>query len=126
MSSKLSKELDTISSDPNYDRTYINTQFFLLFPQKYIKKQAKKGLTREQVLTKFRDSNRYETMKGSFYSPKFSFQLIIRNNFLIDLYEYRVLGNGQGDVDARKRLFKLCFRTKLNNWWSSNASKITS
>lgn len=45
--------------------------------------------------------------------------------FRTDSYDYRVLGNGEGDIEARLRTFKLAFRTKLNNWWISNASKLT-
>lgn len=53
-----------ISGDSNIDREYINSQFVAFFPEKYIKKQIKKGRVREEVLSKFRESNRYETMKG--------------------------------------------------------------
>lgn len=56
--------LEMISGDSNIDREYINSQFVAFFPEKYIKKQIKKGRVREEVLSKFRESNRYETMKG--------------------------------------------------------------
>lgn len=61
---KLWKTIETISGDTRCDRKYINTQFFSVFPEKYIKKQVKKGLSRDQILLKFSESNRYETMKG--------------------------------------------------------------
>lgn len=40
------------------------------------------------------------------------------------LYERRVALNAKGDVKSRIGLFKLGFRTKLNNWWNANAVKI--
>lgn len=40
------------------------------------------------------------------------------------LYERRVLLNGKGDIKMRTEAFKLAFRTKLNNWWNTHASKI--
>lgn len=64
ISASASKKLETISGDPNCDRTYVNTQFFVVFSEKYLKKQVKKGLSRKEMLSKFRDSNRYEVMKG--------------------------------------------------------------
>ena len=43
--------------------------------------------------------------------------------FYSDLFEYRARCNGTGDLDARLRLFKHTFRTKLNNWWMKNGQK---
>lgn len=121
ISTKLSKKLETIPGDSSSDRTYMNTQFFVVFSEKYLKKQVKKGLSRKDALSKFRDSNRYEIMKGWLKYKKI-FPVIDKFLFTTDLYEHRVLRNGQGDIEARKRLFKSCFRTKLNNWWNSNAA----
>lgn len=44
--------------------------------------------------------------------------------FISDLYEYRIRNDGTGDVAARLSTFKCGVRTKLNNWWSRNATKI--
>lgn len=63
VSVKLTKQLETMSKDPSCDRPYINAHFFMVFPEKYIRKQVKRGLSREDILAKFRDSGRYETMK---------------------------------------------------------------
>lgn len=71
-----------------------------MFSEKYILKQMKKGLDRKSILNKFRDSNRYEIMKF--------------------LYEYRVLSNGRGDIKHRLNMFKLVFRTKFNNWFTTH------
>lgn len=43
--------------------------------------------------------------------------------FFLDLFEFRVRCNGKGDLDTRMSLFKLAFRTKLNNWWTKKAPK---
>lgn len=40
------------------------------------------------------------------------------------MYDFRVVSNGKGNVPARLDLFKLAFRTKVNNWWNTNATKI--
>ena len=64
VSAKVMEILDTITSDPSGDRLYINTFFFAMFPEKYIKKQMKKGMNRSSVLKKFRDSKRHQVMKG--------------------------------------------------------------
>lgn len=97
---KLAKQMDTISSEPSCDRMFINTHFMVVFSNKYIFKQFKKGLDRKATLNKFRDSNRYELMKN--------------------MYDYRVLCNGRGEIRTRLNLFKLVFRSKLNNWWKDH------
>lgn len=101
---KQMRQIETISGEAAADRRFINDIFFIIFSEKYIMKQVKKGLSWEELLTKFRASNRHELMK--------------------DLYEYRVLRNGEGIVDARLRLFKLVFRTKLYNWWTVNKNSM--
>lgn len=98
----LVKQLDSISGDAPFDRLFINTHFTIMFSEKYIRKQMKKGLDRKNILVKFRDSNRYEIMKF--------------------LYEYRVLVNGRGDIKHRLSMFKLVFRTKFNNWFSTHGA----
>lgn len=40
------------------------------------------------------------------------------------MYDFRVVSNGGGNISTRLKLFKLAFRTKVNNWWGANASKI--
>lgn len=60
----LAKQLETISGEPGSDRVFINSHFPLFFPAKYVRKQVKKGLSREEILNKFRSSDRYATMKG--------------------------------------------------------------
>lgn len=50
--------LETISSEP------IVNSFFTVFSEKYLRKQIKKGLTRNDVLKKMPDSNRHKVMKG--------------------------------------------------------------
>lgn len=101
---KLVKQMDSISSDPSCDRLFINTLFMIVFSSKYIYKQSKKGLDRKATLNKFRDSNRYELMKN--------------------MYDYRVLRNGRGDSKTRMGLFKLVFRSKLNNWWKDHIKNV--
>lgn len=64
ISVKLTKQLQVIASTPSFDRPFINALFLMVFTDKYIRKQLKKGLNREDILTKFRDSDRYETMKS--------------------------------------------------------------
>lgn len=66
VSAYMARHIETVSGDEASDREYINQHFFIVFPEKYIRKQVKKGLRREEILSKFRDSNRYETMKGEF------------------------------------------------------------
>lgn len=100
---KLLKQIETTSSAASFDRFFINTQFMIFFTDKYILKQAKKGLSREVVLLKFRESKRYETMQS--------------------IYEYRVVCDGKGGIKERLRLFKNVFRIKFNNWWSVNSRK---
>lgn len=57
------KHLDSISGDTSFDRLFINTHFAIMFPEKYIRKQMKKGIERKKILENFRNSNRYEIMK---------------------------------------------------------------
>lgn len=64
VSAKVIEILDTITSDSSGDRLFINTFFFAMFPEKYIKKQMKRGMNRSSVLKKFRDSKRHQVMKG--------------------------------------------------------------
>lgn len=64
LSAKVIEILDTLTSDPSGDRLYINNFFFAMFPEKYIKKQMKRGMNRSSVLKKFRDSKRHRVMKG--------------------------------------------------------------
>lgn len=60
------RKLETISGREESDRNYVNELILIIFTEKYIKKQVANGLTWYNVLQKFRESNRYETMKGSF------------------------------------------------------------
>lgn len=92
------KHLDTISSSQVFDRSFINYSFMIFFSEKYILKQRKKGLARKEILNKFRESNRYDTMRN--------------------MYEYRILCDGHGDIKARFGIFKNTFRIKYNNWWN--------
>lgn len=94
----------------------------MFFPEKYIRKQVKKGLSREEVWSKFRESDRHKVMKGKI--PIAILTFITKCFHISDLYQYRVLRDGTGDLDYRARLFTLAFRVKLNNWWSKNAQKI--
>lgn len=64
VSAKSMKKLEKISDDPDSDRAFINTHFFVIFPEKYLEKQLEKGCSREKVLSKFRDSKRYDILKG--------------------------------------------------------------
>lgn len=66
VSAKLSKQLEMISKDPEFDRIYVNTHFFIVFPEKFILEQIEKGLSRESVLLEFRESDRHQIMKGIF------------------------------------------------------------
>lgn len=66
VSAKLTKQLELISSDPEFDRTYINAHFFIVFPEQFILERMEKGLSRENVLSEFRESDRYQLMKGIF------------------------------------------------------------
>lgn len=59
------KLLEVISDHPDFDRPFINNHFTIVFPEKYLKKQIKKRLTREEVLKKFRESDRHKIMKGT-------------------------------------------------------------
>lgn len=95
--------LNAIPSDASNDRHFINSAFFVFFSEKRICKQTKNGLGCGEVLEKFRNSNKYELMR--------------------DIYEYRVMNDGDGDTKSRLRTFRHTFRVKLNNWWRSNATK---
>lgn len=127
VSTKLMKKLETISNDPDSDRTYINAHFFIVFPEIFLLERIKMGSNREEVLLEIRDSDQYGIMKGIFFI--LLYEII---NFLIyllylyfdlDLFEYRARCNGQGDLESRMSLFKLAFRTKLNNWWAKKGPK---
>lgn len=65
-SAKLMRQIETISGEASSDRRYVNEIFFIIFSEKYITKQVKKGLSWDELLSKFRDSNRHELMKGQF------------------------------------------------------------
>lgn len=95
--------LNQIPTDPSHDRMFINTQFFVFFKEKYIRKQIKKHLNRKTILDKLRESVKYDLMRS--------------------IYEHRVLSDGMGDNKARIGLFRSTFRIKFNNWWGSNSSK---
>lgn len=88
VSAKLMKQVETISSDPVMDRTYINAQFFIFFPEKIILERIEMGLSREDVLLEFRESDRYAIMKGMFccyenaLCPIFSDDFDFRNHFI--------------------------------------------
>lgn len=99
VASKCLKYLETMSSTPTFDKPFINASFMVFFTDKYLKKQKKKGLDRQATLQKFRDSQRYETMRS--------------------LYEYRVMCDGRGNVKERVGLFKNTYRVKFNNTWKS-------
>lgn len=98
-------QLDSISGDAGFDRLFINTHFAIMFSEKYIRKQVKKGLDRKNILDKFRSSNRYEIMQF--------------------LYDYRVLSDGRGDIKYRLKMFKLVFRTKFNNWFCTHGANVS-
>lgn len=120
--------MDTISGDAASDRKYVNSCFFIIFPLEYIEKQIKKTPSRKLVLEKLRGTKRYETMNGQFQMKIFSVSyclLIIANSFMFtDLFDYRVLQDGQGELNGRIHLFKLAFRSKFNGWWDKQAEKI--
>lgn len=127
VSTQLTKQLQTISSSPESDRKYINAQFLVVSPEKSMTLIAE-GLSREDILDKFRKSDRYEIIKGihCFCYYKYLIFVIYQSKYLYslsDLYEHRVRLNGKGDLNDRLSLFKLTFRTKLNNWWTKNAPK---
>lgn len=94
----------------------------MFFPEKYKRKQVKRGLSRGEVLAKFRESDRHEIMKG--ITPVAHLTIVTKYFNIPDLYEYRVLRDGTGDLDDRQRLFTQAFRVKLNNWWTKNAQEI--
>lgn len=64
MTVKKAGVLETIPTDSFADRLFINSEFSMLFSEKYLRKQMKKGLDRAEVLTKFRSSGRHDVMKG--------------------------------------------------------------
>lgn len=78
VSVKLTKQFETISSDPGSDRSYVNAQFFVFFSEKKIFRRIKKGLSREQVLDEFRQSDRYEIMKGIKIIANYSITMIFK------------------------------------------------
>lgn len=100
VASKLLKHLQMIPSAHTFDKAFINASFTVFFTDKYIKKQKKNGLDRVAALKKFRDSSRYETMRN--------------------IYEYRVLCDGIGNLKERLGLFKNTYRVKFNNNWKSH------
>lgn len=53
-----------ISKGPTYDREFINKLFAVLFSEKYLTKLIENGMSREQILSHIRDTNRCATMKG--------------------------------------------------------------
>lgn len=95
--------LDKISTDVSNDRLFINTQFFVFFKEKYIRKQIQNNLSRDETLAKLRNSKKYELMEA--------------------IYQHRVLSDGVGDMKSRINRFKATFRVKLNNWWAHNSLK---
>lgn len=64
---KLIQQLEAISSDPESDRAYVNNIFHIIFPETFIMERMEKGLSRENVLSEFRDSDRYEILKSIFH-----------------------------------------------------------
>lgn len=96
------RRLETISSAQQFYREFINSGYLVFFCEKYCRRQVKKGLSREQMLKKIRDSNRYETLQN--------------------VYEYRVLCDGQGDIKRRLISFKNVFRVKFNNQWNQRST----
>lgn len=66
VSAKLMEQSGTISSDPDSDRTYINTHFFIVFPESFLLERIKMGISREAILLELRDTDRYGIMKGIF------------------------------------------------------------
>lgn len=66
VSAKLTKQLETITTDPESDRAFINAHFFVVFPEEFILERMESGLSREKVLSEFRESDRYDIMKGNF------------------------------------------------------------
>ena len=64
VSARLTRQLESISSNPDSDRSYVNAHFFIMFPEQMLLERAKIGLNREQVLLELRESDRYEVMKG--------------------------------------------------------------
>lgn len=117
------KVLNAISSDTDSDRQYVNKFFVVIFAEKYLQKLIMKGMDREKVLNELRSTKRYATMQGNNF-VKFFHNIFNLISFFLALYEYRVHLNGKGNIEARKKQFKLYFRVKLNNWWISNGVKV--
>lgn len=67
MLAKNKEILDTIPTAPFADREFINTQFTMIFSERYLKKQLNKRLDRKEVLKNFRECRRHEVMKGRTY-----------------------------------------------------------
>lgn len=62
---EMMSDIGRVSGDADADRKYINDLFKVLFPENYFKKQIKKGLTCDGILSKIRESSKHETMKGN-------------------------------------------------------------
>lgn len=62
---KLAEQLESIPHSASFDRVYINKSFAIMFPERRLRRQVKKGLTRKNILDKFRESDQYRTMKGN-------------------------------------------------------------
>lgn len=62
----LAKRLEIIPGEESSDRRYINETFDMFFSEKYIKKQMRNGCAKEKLLTQFRETDRYETMRGEY------------------------------------------------------------
>lgn len=64
MKAHLVKQLEIIPNEESSDRKFINESFGIFFSEKYMKQQIQKSSSPEQLLTQFRGSDRYETMKS--------------------------------------------------------------
>lgn len=123
--------LKTISGDHSQDRAYVNRFFSLVYSDRHLMKLATKHQYREKFLQELRISKRCANIKGIFFVNS-NFKLIHFQRYLMwfilcfvsAMYDFRVVSNGSGNVAKRLDLYKLAFRTKVNNWWSSNAVKI--
>lgn len=58
--------IDDIPTGPSYDREFINKIFAVVFSDSYLNKLIRKGLDREKVLGKLRETKRHTTIKGIF------------------------------------------------------------
>lgn len=63
----MAKRLEIIPSEESSDRKFINETFDMFFSEKYIKKQIRNGCTKEQLLPQFRQTERYDTMRGKVF-----------------------------------------------------------